>query len=463
MPGSRNQGIILFILSGFFLLLIISFYQYYKVRYTNLYSNDRCIGCNIILISVDSLRPDHLGIYGYFRNTSPNIDRFAEEAIIFKNAFAQSYWTLPCHASIFTSRYPSVHGAIDKSRRLDRSEITLAEVLRDNGYRTLAFTGGGYVSSVFGLSQGFDIFIEDDPSLTGNIKSALKWIELNKDKKFFIFLHGYEVHSLPMVPRQFLSRYVDPKYNGVAKSFNLDWSGDLHNIYNYTYSLNNMSFLLNKSDIEYIIDCYDGGVNYIDYNIGELIDELKKLNLDKKTIVIITSDHGQALMEHGYIGAHQDIYDEVIHVPLIIKIPNLSFKRVIENQVRSIDIMPTILDLVGLNIPNTVQGKSLLPLIRGDINLSFPVFSEKEDAIAIRMDGFKYIWRASGKHELYNLTSDPKEQINIIDKYPNLGKIFQNEIERFIKTNKSNALNNSKISEEEVKKIESRLKELGYT
>jgi arylsulfatase A-like enzyme len=421
------------------------------------------MGCNIILISVDSLRSDHLGIYGYFRNTSPNIDRFAEEAIIFKNAFAQSYWTLPCHASIFTSRYPSVHGAIDKSRKLDSSEITLAEVLRDNGYRTLAFTGDGYVSSVFGFSQGFDIFIEDELSLAGNIKSALKWIELNKDKKFFIFLHGYEVHSLPMAPRQFLSRYVDPKYNGIAKSFNLDWSEDSHNIYNYTYSLNNMSFLLNKSDIEYIIDCYDGGVNYIDYNIGELIDELKKLNLDKKTIVIITSDHGQALMEHGYIGAHQDIYDEVIHVPLIIKIPNLSFKRVIENQVRSIDIMPTILDLVGLNIPNTVQGKSLLPLIRGDINLSLPVFSEKEDAIAIRMDGFKYIWRASGKHELYNLTSDPKEQINIIDKYPNLGKIFQNEIERFIKTNKSNALNNSEISEEEVKKIESRLKELGYT
>jgi arylsulfatase A-like enzyme len=432
----------------FFIFIFLWFFSFLSSKYMNLQHSSRCIGCNIIFVSIDSLRADHLSSYGYFRNTSPNIDRFAEKAIIFKNAFSQSYWTLPSHASIFISKYPSAHDVKNSSQKLSSAEITLAEILKKNGYKTLAFTGDGYVSSVFGFSQGFDIFVEDDFTLANNIQKALEWIKINKDVKFFIFLHGYELHSLLLIPRNFLTIYADPQYKGIGKTFNLDEVGYL-------------SKSLNESDVDYITACYDGGINYIDQLVGILLDELSKLQLEKNTIIVITSDHGQALMEHGYILKHVDLYDEIIHIPLIIKSPRISFKKIIENQVQSIDIMPTILDLVGISIPATVQGRSLLPLINEPENTSFPVYSEKEDAVSIRINEFKFIWRDSGRHELYNLANDPKEKINLIDRYPNLGKILEREINRFLEMNKKKALNTT-ISEEEFRKIESRLKQLGY-
>ncbi len=365
-----------FIVVLFFVLFsaITGYFSFFTFN-TSFY---KCPDCNLILISIDTLRADHLGCYGYHRNTSPNIDQLAKEGILFENAFSQSYFTLPSHMSIFTSQYPSVHQMNDienLSKYLPEYKTTLAEVLKKHGYTTVAFTGGGWVAPEFGFGQGFDNYttINTFYKNTELLDNVFRWLDNNQDKKFFMFIHTYTVHA-PYIPPKPFKGMFDNNYSGniadtIKKMNSVCENKSCETPYEYFHSSINTS---DPRDVYHVIALYDEGIRYVDYCIGKLLEKLKKLGLDRKTVIVLTSDHGEDLLEHGWIAEHHDLYDEQIHTPLIIKLPyNISKK--VKKMVENIDIMPTVLHI--LDIPeklSSMQGENVFSSLEKQ-----EIFSEK--------------------------------------------------------------------------------------
>jgi|GEM_PF-200858 len=338
---------------------------------------------NVILISIDTLRADHLGCYGYERNTSPNIDKLAKEGVLFTDTFSPTSSTLPSHMSMLTSLYPVRHRLCSQRlgiiQSLNPSIITLSDLLRKNNYFTGAFTGGAYLSSKFGFSKGFDFYYEDVGS-TVRKDSALKlfkytsnWLKNNHEKKFFLFLHTYQVHAPYFCPEPYNLMYLN-KNAKLKEAY-------MREILGYQKYRK-----LTDNERENIISLYDGEIRYTDeYFIKLLVDELKKLNIYDKTMIIFTSDHGEEFYEHkGWLHEHS-LYNELIEVPLIIKFPYSKYKdKKIENTVRIIDIIPTILQELGINYPkNGFDGKSTINLIKGE---------EKKERSSL---GFRFVYLIS--------------------------------------------------------------------
>lgn len=388
---------------------------------------------NVILISIDTLRADHLGCYGYFRNTSPNIDKLAKEGILFEQAISQATWTLPSHASIFTSQYVPVHG-VYFFNKLPDSAVTLAEVLENNGYATAAFTGGCDILSIFGLDQGFDVFydtvknVKQFGSFNETVPLAIQWLHENKGSIFFLFIHGYDVHEPYHVPDE---NMFDTKYKGIIDDMILN-RNTFSKIYRNSYVNNEGRILkLTSKDINHIIAHYDSGIHYADEKIGDLLKELKKLKLLDDTIIIILSDHGEGLGERGRLAQHGiNFYDEVVRVPLIIRHPSIKGPKRIKTQAQLIDVMPTILDFLGIPKNKEAQGNSLVPLIDGKAPPDFNeyVFSE---GWMIRTLKFKMI----KEEELYDLKEDHRELNNRAIKNP---KILSELMQQFLKWRKDN-------------------------
>ena len=399
---------------------------------------------NVILVSFDTLRADHLGCYGYERNTSASIDEFAEKGILFSQAFSSSPWTTPAHQSIFTGLYPSAHQnagvfTFKDNKRTQtvpddidffRSQKTLAGVLKENGYYTIAITAGGFVSSELGFGNGFNIYQEyaskpnakkvpadaDAKAAAGDSERifdlGIKWIEENADTKFFMFLHTYESH----IP------YENTFF--IPEGIQLD-------------------------PTEHRIALYDGDIRVSDIQFGRLINKLDSLDLLSNTVVVFLSDHGEEFYDHytesdvdpprskktpprsNALDHGHSQYEEMIHVPLIFHIPNFKAeKTIIDNQVRLIDVMPTLLDALGIGYEGPMQGVSLLNLMRtGERNDDPPVVCEFNEGgperKAIRKDGYKYNWieyprdcmhycfNDLAQHELFDLQEDPDEKNSI--------------------------------------------------
>ena len=415
---------------------------------------------NIVLIILDSLRADHLGCYGYARNTSPNIDDLAKNGLIFSNAFSQGGYTLASIPSIFTSKFPLSHGVFinQNGDKLDANETTLAETLKNNGYVTASFTGGGYTSHVYGFSQGFDLYKETD---WGDMKEvnqlASDWLEIKQEKPFFLFLHSYSIHD-PFNPPEPFSKIYASGYNGQLKNTFLN--------YILFEKINKRTLTLSKEDVEYITSQYDGGIRYCDEQLGKLFKKIVTLGLDSNTIVILTSDHGEDLMDHGTI-SHGDLYDEGIHVPLIVKYPYLSLENnKIGSIVRSIDIMPTILDILALPLAASMEGKSLLPLMLGKKDkhermvFSFGNSSKLKVRIALRTKNWKLIYSyKTEQDELYNLEKDPKELNNLADVNKRQLAILKKKLNSYIEKLKLPIKKDKAVLDEKTKQ---RLKSLGY-
>ncbi len=426
---------------------------------------------NVLLISVDSLRADHLGCYGYHRNTSPNIDKFASESIIFKNTICQAPWTKPSVGSMLTSLYPGVHGADSvgeygdnfsvakipqKVSVLNQAVTTLAETLKDNGYVTAGFTGGGYTHSFFGFSKGFDTYKDNAGGIKTINYEIFDWLKKLQNKPFFIFTHFFDVHF----------PYKDfPPYNrmfGVYKSrVNVDKQFEI--------DVNSGKRKLKEEDIKRLLSLYDGGIYYADVHIATLLNMLKKMGCYDNTIIILTSDHGEGFMEHKLIGHTDIMYNELLKIPLLIRWPELQ-RKTIESQVRSIDIMPTILDFLGIQPPSLLQGVSLSPKIKGKIRNDLIAFSETERRgfQKVVMDGqYKLLYNcASGKEELYDIKEDPGETANIADRKPEKLKEMRSLLEAW---NKDLEINRAKIQSGSLKKdriidelLVNQLKGLGY-
>ncbi len=425
---------------------------------------------NIILIVIDTQRADHLTCYGYNRDTSPTLAEIAKNGVLFENAISPSSWTWPATASILTGLYPYTHGIInDESSYLVNSIKTLPELLQENHFTTIGITGNPLVSKDKNFDQGFETFWEMPWTRAEHFNHRfLKWLEGNKNLQFFAYLHYMDPHDPYGAPGDFYDMF-DPDYEGtydfgkrkgVSSAVNPLWEA-------INYKGEHLDYT--ERDIEHLAALYDGEIRYWDSQFAHLLDELRRQNVLHKTIIVITSDHGEEFLEHGKLKHGVHLYDETIKVPLIIWAPNMISPQKIKDQVETIDIYATLCKMVGLEIPNEIQGVSLVPWTES----SFPdpyAYSQTEHAFifgargatknSIRTLEWKLISTPiSNEYELYSLINDKEEKINQFGNH-SIGNELKAKLEEWVKTTKNNhQLGVRKgIDEETMKK----LKSLGY-
>lgn len=370
-------------------------------------------GPNVIILLIDALRRDHLGVYGYHRNTSPNIDRFSEEAVVFKKPISPSPYTYASVATLFTSLYPSEHGVVrygyKKADCLNYEFVTLAEALREKGYITGAFTANLLVCKGLLFDQGFDAF---NPSidLAGQIGSnklrapklnekALKWIHKNRQKPFFIYLHYMDVHA----------PYEPPKpYDSLFKS---------------------------AEEINEDVDQYDGEIRFTDYHIARFLKKLEEYNLLNNSIIVITADHGEAFREHGFTDHGNSVYNEEIEIPLIVRFPeSITCQGPKQDRTELIDLSATILHILDCHLPYSNDGRNLLRVSDNRMFFSEKLWARKNDKrpleIAMIKNDFKAIYMVDEEKvtELYDLKRDGLEKENLGDLDPHKAKRFEEEI-----------------------------------
>ncbi len=386
---------------------------------------------SLILISIDSLRADHLGCYGYGRDTSPRLDRLASEGVRFSSVVAETSWTLPAHATLLTGLSSDVHQVQTDDRRLAPRFSTLAEVLRDHGYGTHGIWSGPYLHPSFGLGQGFDPGDYEGVGVGGSsadgrvdlggsidtvtspevIDRAIAFLERPHDAPFFLFLHLFDVHFDYRPPEEFWRRF-DPDYQGSFTGANFPFNLDIHPG-------------MPAADRRHLIARYDGEIAFADSHIGRLLDALERLGRTRDTLVAVTADHGDEFLEHGGKGHQATLYDEVIRVPLILRRDGaLPAGRTIASQIRHVDVMPTLLGLLRVPIPSTAMGSNLADVARGEATMrDLVAVARLTDSrvgawSAVRTPTWKYIHRRRGndeREELYDLTGDPGEQAPIAD------------------------------------------------
>jgi arylsulfatase A-like enzyme len=407
---------------------------------------------NVLLVSFDALQAAHTSCLGYFRKTTPTIDKFARGGFLFKNAISASSWTVPATMSWFTSLYPSQHRCINKYstytqeeqvltdlKKLSPEVVTLAEVLKKNGYATGGFTGDAGVSGHFGFAQGFDVYL-DGPKFGGmdvSIPKALEWLQKIQGKKFFLFLHGYDCHGQFDPPGGYSYRFLDFDYKGPLKG------GRQEQAKFREEGLERGYISLTDDDVRFWRALYDEKIYDADRRFGQFMERFKDMGLLDKTIVILVSDHGTEFYEHGRFDHGFSLYDELIHVPLIFWLPG-SGGRVVKEQVRTIDIMPTILELLGIvadpQLKEQMKGVSLLPLMNGK-GMELVAFSETDYRLythkrSIRTpQGWKFIYTMETRErELYNLNDDPGELDNLIEREPRLAYEMEQELFGWLKS-----------------------------
>jgi len=402
-------------------------------------------GRKVILISIDTLRADHLGCYGYGKDTSPNSDALARDSAVFANVYAPSSWTLPAHVSLLTSLSCFRHGVNFDSDMIDRSRPTLADILRSNGFYCAAVTGGGFVGAVFGFSKGFDLYAQSENSLIDSagmtFDSAARWIDENRGKDFFLFLHTYQPHGPYVPPPPYDTMFLDP-----------DPLWTMIDIGSHIGGPKGVFKELPEKERRNIVGLYDGEIRSTDESlIGPLVAKLKSLRIYEETMIVLTSDHGEEFFEHGSWEHGHALYDESLKVPLIIKFPNSKFRGTrVEPFVRLIDIMPTVMDVYGVGGKGfDLDGRSLMPVLKGRETkdraaLAFLAGGVLGSPIPEKMaltDGRSkvilnrpYGAEALGSFlfppppysevETFDLTADPRERTNIVSRKASLaGKL----------------------------------------
>ena len=447
---------------------------------------------NVIFITIDALRADHLGCYGYPRNTSPYIDKLAEKGIVFKYAFSHWPKTTPSMATVLTGTYGYRNGILGGTRGkyLEERNITLAEVLKEKGYQTAAIQTNATMAKETNFHQGFDDYIETwklehlkqadefsqplDPSMAKSVTLlAIDWLRENYRKgKFFLWLHYSDPHASYEPPSPFNTKFVGDKYydynsrSSVSQSF---YGG----IYKNHWIKSGGNYVT-----DYYISQYDGEIAYCDFCLGRLFTLLEKLMLFDNTIIIISADHGENLGEHGFYFEHGGIHNNSFQVPLIWLIPqHKAKKKIAEYPVGLIDVMPTILELVNIKPNKEIQGKSLLPVIKGERDyISKYIILSSDRNFAILDDEWKLTHLRSPhlinimegkKRLLFQYLEDPDEETNLYQKegakveaHERLEQAFSDWKTEAIFELKKILINKRKVKYS--KKSLERLKSLGY-
>jgi arylsulfatase A-like enzyme len=446
---------------------------------------------NVLLISIDTLRPDRLGCYGHQRPTSPNIDALARRGVLFENAYSPTSWTLPGHMSIFTSLYPSFHKLDHNSRlgtvRLDDSERTLTELLKGSGFRTASFVTHPFLAADWGFGRGFDLYVRDVARAEENTDRALQWFEWHvyherrglEPSGFFLFLHYIDPHETYSAPPPYLDRFTG------------DYQGSLKPNQHLVTIFLTKSFP-SEADYRYTLALYDGEINYVDSQIGRVRKALEDAGWLDSTVIVLTSDHGEEFKEHGSMGHKTTLYREQLKVPLIFSYPpRFATGRTITERASLLDIHPTLMGLLGESAPGAVQGLDLGPMMTNARSnddeagrlrqalTSRPVFGELgplgfrwERAYyrrSIQRDRFKLIlnYPSGGEvtRELFDIEEDPGEQRNL---YPLTGndpdvRRLEDRLSGFIKAGGAHNADFRKRNRLKVdESIQEKLRSLGY-
>ncbi len=379
---------------------------------------------NVVLVSFDTLRADHLGAYGYPGEISPNIDAIAASGAVFENGVSQSSWTRPGHYAMLASRYPGLfmmHYSKEHCR-IPSDVVTLAEALKESGYLTAAFAGGGYVKRRSGFEQGFDYFSTYGRRFESHLRPIAGWLENHAQSRFFLFLHNYNAHNPYNPPDDARARFVlDPPAacEGVIFSRTDSKSGKAGKCRR------------DPGGPSYLRSLYAAEVFHVDRVFGQVVSELKRLGVFDRTIFILTSDHGEELFDHGRFNHISTSYQELIHVPLIMAGPGIPAGERLQDTVQLLDVAPTLLALLGLEAPDDFQGRDLTPLFQesGELRLGqirLPAFSASSWdpsikashmphtlSAAILDDGRKLIRKIGPSFdvaEIYDVEADPREQ-----------------------------------------------------
>lgn len=371
---------------------------------------------NVILISIDSLRADHMSAYGYRRDTSPTMAALARDGVLFRNASSTTSWTLPGHMSILTGRSLLGHGVVTDAQKLGDDIPTLAEGLKGAGYTTHAIVSAPYVEARYGFDRGFDSY--DDQTIrfathgasykevTAPLlqKTAAEWLDHNGNRKFFLFLHYWDVHY-DYAPGAPYDTMFDPHYEGAIDGVNFYFNPAVHAD-------------MAERDLEHILALYDGEIRLVDDHIAKLRAKLDEIGVSGKTIIVVTSDHGDEFFEHDRKGHHRTLYDEILRVPLIVYVPGAKPQRSeVAMETSTIDIMPTVLGLVGAAVPPGVEGADLT----GVAYLGRPEWDRTTIAelyrteslnvqVSLRRTGEKVIHHFNDRLvESYDIATDPGE------------------------------------------------------
>ena len=445
-----------------------------------LYFRKQDEGPNVILISIDTLRADHLGCYGYQRETSPHIDALASDGVTFLNTYASSPWTLPSHISLLTSLHGVNHQVMYEDDSMDPSILTLADVLRVNQFYCAALTGGGFVSAKYGFSKGFNSYSDEGGVLRQDsaehlYHTALRWLEREKDKGFFLFLHTFQPHNPYACPFPYKSMFLEDDSRWRHLDL-MSFLGGMQGIFKE----------LTEKERQNIIGLYDGEIRYTDEQlIGPLIATLKDLGLYDRTMIIFTSDHGEEFFEHRGWGHGHSLYDESLKVPLIIKFPESRFKgKRIHDIISLVDIFPTVLEEMGIERSGfDIDGRSLFPLITGKeegdrmfladvaahvLTSRIPrrvamnrgkeklILSQKFDPADLQF--FVHPPPILSAVELYDLAQDPGERHNVADERSNLANQIIQRIDEIYKSARKKKTKKLEIDQE----LRKQLKALGY-
>ncbi len=421
----------------------------------------------VILISIDTLRADRLSLYGYPRRTSPVLDAFAEEAVVFEDVSSPSPWTLPAHASLFSGLYPNTHRLNSHERRLRPRVRGLADILAEHGFRTAAVVNSYYLSRRFGLDRGFRDFVYVKESVESIRRSdpitdqAIEWLSRYPDQPVFLFVHYYDVHSDYTALPRYLEEFVQP------------YDGRLDGSTAQLLEFRKGSFAMDAGDAAHLLDRYDASIRQMDDDLGRLFSFLREQGWLDESLIVVTSDHGEAFLEHGTVLHGQNQYQEVQRVPLVIRSPNHFAARRIDLPVSLVDVAPTLLSLLGIEPPEPLDafgafdGVDLSPLLasndaeparaagksRPDANalrelLPIRVLFGEADHTAEAFDITRSVRRGNvklhfnrltGRHELYDLEHDPGEQHDIAPQWKELAKELLAELSRFEDTQRLEA------------------------
>lgn len=435
---------------------------------------------NILLVVMDTQRADNMSCYGYPRSTTPNVDRIASEGAVFLNHITAGVWTLPSHASLFTGRYVSGHGADANYEALPAEFPTMAEILGKLGYQTVGFSNNGWVSRRTGVARGFQEFYlvrrgregrvewfyveeffrgegEEDKGSLKTVNAAASWIKKrwDREKPFFMFINFIEPHGPYWPPEPFRSRFLPP---GVSE----EEAKSVPMLRSTVECVDVRAGALKLSERDWLIEkaLYDGCTATVDDRIGKLYSFLEDQGLADETLVVITSDHGDVQGEHDPPGVehHACAYDELVRIPLVVRYPEVvpegaKIKWVSQN----VDVLPTILDILGVRGTEhwrTLQGVSLLPSMTADkpareyalveynsLQLLFLIWARHPNfdvrrygyrLKALRSLKYKYIWYSNGRDELYDLESDPGERKNIAGERPDIVQMMRSELEKML-------------------------------
>jgi arylsulfatase len=301
-------------------------------------------GSSVLLIIIDTVRADHLGCYGYGKETSPNIDAFSKECVIFKNAVTPAPWTTPAIASMFTGQYPRVLGYDAEAVVVDDKVLCMAEIFRNHGYATAGVISHVFVSAELGFDQGFDSFDEENAQGHGHISSpsvtdkGIAFVDAHKDERFFLFIHYFDPHC---------DYILHEGYN-----FFPDYEGDLYSGQPIA-DLREAAPHMTEEDRRYLNALYDSEIRFTDEHIGRLFRHLKDIGIYENLTIVVVADHGEAFLERGddWIGHTKNVYQELIHVPFMIKLPGKDEGRSVDVAVSLLDFMPTVVAASGLEVP----------------------------------------------------------------------------------------------------------------